>query len=436
MSERMIDSMVLGFCQKYGVITPWRNINSIIRALWVDSGIKETDQIGKAEDLMCLNNCILNIKTKKQFKHSPEYFFDSCINVDYDPTAEDCSAFANYLDHTFNGDRGRIDNIVRLGGYLLDTSCKAGLMFIFDGNGGSGKSTLIDIFSMFFTESMDYRNQVTALTLEELASGGFDKECLVNSRFNPCAEAKKGFFESEQIKKIITGDLIKASRKWDTAINFRPKTKIVVACNGVMAFNDNSDGIYRRIFIVEFPNQYLSPAKYARITNPEKKGIFIKDPDLFEKIKKEKSAILNIFIGGLVDLVGRNYEFVESDSSMEAMKNFKRGSDTVREYLEDNYEADEKSATPLRTIYENYRMWYRRSVQDSGIMKFRINEMGKRIVEVFRVKSLGQMTFYNDDLKRMEKQVAYPIRERPEPVDEIATPEEKAQIEAELDLKF
>ena len=61
-------------------------------------------------------------------------------------------------------------------------------MFIFTGGGGSGKSTLIDTYSLFFDEK-----QITALDMEDLARKGFDKESLLTSRVNFCAEAKKGF---------------------------------------------------------------------------------------------------------------------------------------------------------------------------------------------------------------------------------------------------
>jgi P4 family phage/plasmid primase-like protien len=717
MSETDIDTVFLEFCNKYSLDTAWKNISSTLRAFSVHPNIKKLENTD--ENSICVNNGIINLNTADLINHSPDLFYDSCINVDYDKSVGmACPVFLKYLEHTFNKDEKTIANVIRLGGYLLDTSCKAKKMFMFDGPGGcldrdtfipyriissgksinnkggsiemlyerfhnkptargkggyhlrskdknlsfyissinecnsvfknkivdviksgvkkcyklttslgkeiiatnnhkfyngkkyialkklvvgdivyihnnthyknkkktkvkqyreinikyhpdwperiingsrycrgtrsratveaelnnmsykdyikvlntrskkfidtlifvskdyeihhinkncrddrlenlkvltiidhhkihnkdnydrmrfvvvpdtiksiecvgkretydikclypynnfiaggivvhnSGKSTLIDTFSMFFIESMDSRNQITSLSLEELAGNGFDKALLINSRFNTCAETKKGFLDAEEIKKIITGDIVKVREVYSKAVNFRPKTKIVVACNGLPTFKDNSDAIFRRIQIIEFKNQYKSPSDYARIKDAEEKGIYLYDADLLDKIKAEKSAILNLFIGGLLDLKKNNYEFIDSEASYEAMVNFRRGSDTVREFLEDTYEVDKDSEMSLGDIYENYRCWYSFNVSNS-ILKFRKAELGKRVADIFKVKALGRKYVYNNQTQRSEKETMYPIS-LIEPVEEehIATPEEKAAIEKELGLKF
>lgn len=437
MSEPDIDTVFLEFCNKYGSDTAWKNISSTLRAFLVHPNIKKLEKMD--ENLICVNNGIINLNTGELIPHSSDLFFDSCVNVDYDKSAGlNCPIFLKYLEHIFNKDENTIANVIRLGGYLLDTSCKAKKMFMFDGPGGSGKSTLIDTFSMFFIESMDSRNQITSLSLEELAGNGFDKALLINSRFNTCAETKKGFLDAEEIKKIITGDIIKVREVYSKAVNFRPKTKIVVACNGLPTFKDNSDAIFRRIQIIEFKNQYKSPSDYARIKDAEEKDIYLYDADLLEKIKKEKSAILNLFIGGLLDLKKNNYEFIDSEASYEAMLNFRRGSDTVREFLEDTYEADKESEMPQFQVYEEYKIWYRHNVQESGSFKFRSAELGKRIIDVFKVKPIGRKYIFNNFTQKSEKVTVYPLKHLEEPTEEehIMTPEEVKETEQKLGISF
>jgi putative DNA primase/helicase len=427
LSEKDLDSLYLKFCMRYGITkVAWKNINSVIRAMVIYPSIKNITKMNDYDNLLCLNNGVLNIHTKEFEPHNPKYYFDSFINVDYNTEDTNCPNFIKYLEHTFNGDKETIENIIRLGGYLLDTSCAAKRMFMFNGPGGSGKSTLIDTFSMFFVESMDYRNQITSLSLQELASGGFDKEILINSRFNQCAETKKEYVDAEQIKKMISGDIIKVSRKFKIPVNFRPKMKIIVACNGLPKFNDTSDGIYRRLQIIEFENQYKRPQEFAWLTNTTLRKIYIGDEGLMDKIKLEKVAILNLFIEGLVALRKDNYSFHDSGSSERALNEFKKDSDTVREFLEESYEVDADSKTPLRYIYNYYRDWYRLNVQDMGVMKFRINEMGKRVAEVFGVKSLGQEFLYSSEMQKSIRETMYPIKlkDQEPPEEHILTPEE------------
>lgn len=401
-----MDKIFLSFVVKYGITQAWRNINLIVRAFWAYPTIPEIAEMNSQEDLICLNNGVLNIKTKEFFPHSPKYYFDSYVDVDYDPKAGNCPVFMKYLQTTFSGDVDTITNIIRIGGYLLDTSCAAEKMFLFDGRGSNGKSLLLNIFSMFFA-----KDQVTPLSLEQLASTGFNKEILIKSRINICAEQKKGFLDAEEIKKIVSGDLISIDRKYKLTISFNPKTKILANCNGAPTFKDNSHAIYRRMLMVSFNNCYMDECDYVKIKDPESKHIYIKDKKLFSKIREEKSAILNLFIDGLLELREDDYNFISGEALARSMSEFKRDSDTVREFLEDNYEASSgDETTSLREVYNHYRFWYRQNVSDYNSLKFRINEMGKRIRDVLDVESIGQKYVFNSESQRSERETLYPIR--------------------------
>ena len=422
-----MDKVFLEFVVKYGVTQTWKNINYIIRALWAYPTIKEVEEMNQYEDLICLNNCVLNIKTREVFDHDPKYYFDSFVDVDYDKNAHNCENFTNYLDTTFSGDHDTINNVVRLGGYLLDTSCAAEKMFLFDGKGSNGKSLLLNIFSMFFA-----KDQVTPLSLEQLASTGFNKEILIRSRVNLSAEQKKGFLDAEEIKKIISGDLISIDRKYKLTISFNPKTKILANCNGAPTFKDNSHAIYRRMLMISFRNCYMDEYEYNQVKDPEKKHVYLKDKHLLTKIKEEKSAILNMFIDGLLELRADNYNFIAGDSLLNTMAEFKRDSDTVREFLEDNYElSTEGETTTLREIYDHYRLWYKQNVSYSdSSLKFRINEMGKRVKDIMDIESVGQKPVFNSVSQRMERETMYPIRPIKDldiPIEEVMTVEQATQ---------
>lgn len=404
MSDRDLDALFMDFCLKSGATNSWKNINSIIRAFLVYPQVKSVPAMNDYPDLICLNNGVLNIKTNDFVPHPTPYYFDSIVNVDYDVNAKNCPTFIKYLTDTFSGDKETMGNIIRLGGYLLDTSCKAERMFLLDGNGANGKSVLINIFKMFFSP-----DQVSPLSLDVLASNGFSKELLIKSRVNFAAEQKKSYLDSEELKKIITGDLIEINRKFKISLTFAPKTKIIVACNGVPKFNDNSYAIERRIIIIKFHNQYVSEFEYKKIANPERMNIFVKDNGIFEKITKEKSSILNMFIEGLIDLRKANYEFIETADSTVAMNEFKRDNDTIREFLEDNYRVNYDKKKTLSEIYDHLRTWHKRFVSDSSIFKFRINELGKRIKDIFKIESLGREYIFNSYTEKVEKETMYPL---------------------------
>lgn len=426
LSDADLEIMYRDFCVEFGVTKAWKLKGLVLSSFWSDSSIRTIDKMNDYTDLLCLNNGIINIDTREFIPHSDKYYFDSYIAIDYDKSQEDCPVFREYLNNTFSGDDSTITNIIRLGGYLLDTSCAAEKMFLFDGSGANGKSVLINTFQLFFSE-----DQISPLSLDTLASTSFSKELLLKSRVNFCAEQKKAYLDSEEIKKIITGDKMEITRKFQISLTFTPKLKIISASNGLPKFNDTTHAIYRRILIIKFKNQYLNETEYAKVKHPETSRVFLKDKTLFDRIKKEKTAIFNLFLDGLVDLRGNNYEFIESGDALEAMLDFKRDSDTVREFLEDNYEVGEEGEyTSLRQIYDHYREWYRYNVQDGSSMKFRKNEMGKRVKDIFGVDSVGQKYIQNPESGSLIRETCYPIRLIPMPtipVEEVLTPQQATQ---------
>lgn len=404
-SDKDLDTMFLDFCIKYGITKAWPKVNITIRAFLVYPGKTKIDKMNDYENLICLNNGILNIHTKEFIPHSRDYYFDSFVNIDYDPDAKECPVFVKYLNDTFNGDKEVIANVIGIGGYLLDTSCAAERMFVFDGGGANGKSVLINTFQLMFAD-----DQITPLSLDVMASNSFSKELLIKSRVNFCAEQKKGYLDSEELKKIITGDRIEINRKFKISLSFTPKTKIVVACNGTPTFKDNTHAIHRRLLIIRFKNRYLTEFEYSKLSNPRLSNSYLQDKQLFPKIKKEIPAILNLFISGLINLRENNYQFIDSTDSQRAMAEFKKDSDTIREFYEDNYIEDSTAETPITEIYNNYRIWYRQNVQDSGSMKLRRNELAKRIKEIYSISPNNRVTLLNTETGRKERVITYGLR--------------------------
>lgn len=409
LKEDKLMRMFHDFIRKYGIVKAWTNRKNVIDSLRAIAEIPTIESFNSYPELMCIENGVLDIYTKEVHPHSPTYYFDSFIHVTYDNSSytPDCPEFMNYLNVTFDSDTQTIENIVRLGGYLFDATCKAGKMFLFDGQGGSGKSTLIDTFSMFFHTSSDDSNQVTAMSLDELASGSFDKEDLLNSRVNLAAEAKKGYVDAEEIKKIVTGDRIKVSRKFERAITFVPKTKIVVACNGLPKFTDTSDGIFRRLILVRFPNQFRTQEEMDAYNLDPRLGYKLVDHDLPEKIRSEKNAIFNLFLEGLLRLKEEKYQFILTKALVSAMKQYRQDSDSLREFLESNYVTDFNEETSSIDIYNHFRRWHRINVSDTGSLKLRSAEMGKRIKEVYNLNSSSRRNVTDTESGERERQSFY-----------------------------
>lgn len=706
LTDKDLDAMLMRFCLKYETTKTFKSASIILRALTVYPDIRKVPKMNPFENLICVDNGVVDIYTKELFDHDPKYCFDYALTTVYDVEAKSCPNFIKFLNDALSGEQDTIENIIRLGGYLLDTSCKAEKCFFFDGNGGcldkdtyisydvesrgkrinhkggtiemlyerfnnkptargkggyhlrsndknltfyvpsvnennsifknrivdviksgskecfrlttnkgksiiatgthkffngkkyvslkklsagdtvyihnnthfknyvkparvgykevvvkyhpsnhrkivngyvyyrvkkcrlvveadmnglsyedyvkvlnkcnvktiltlnkkydvhhinhnrtddrlsnlrvmisadhdrlhaaenynkmrfiaipdtireiksvgkretydimclnpynnfianglvvhnSGKSTLINAFTMFFPKRVT-RPVVTSLSLDQLSENGFNSADLIYSRFNQCAETKKGYYDAEFLKKMVSGDLITVRRIYSEPFTFNYQGKVILVGNGLPRFNDTSDGIYRRIQIITFRNQYKPQSEIDKIPFAKERRIYPIDTELFDKIKLEASSILNLFINGLIDLRENKYQFNPSRTSVLAMDEFRKDSDTVREFLEDNYTIDMKEQIPLLSVFNDFRKWYMENVQDTKSMKFRSAEMGKRIKEVFGLDSCGRCKFLNYETKKYELLTAYNLRLKYKPQYELNSLGEPVEV--------
>lgn len=399
------------FMLKYGITDRWKLVvlSEIVRFIQSYALIKDVKMNGLSDHIVTLNG-VLNTETLEFFAHSPDFYFDSCLNIEYEPTSDDCPVFMEYLTHVTRGDAESIENIIRLGGYLLDNNPsnmkKTNKLFIFDGDGGSGKSTLLDTFKMFFSEDRK-KKQVTSLSLEEITGKNFENAQLLYSRVNISPEQKRGFIDSEKIKQMTEGSDITVRGLYQEAVTVPARTKLIVACNGAPKFNDSSNGIYRRLMIFKFRNLYYNQYEYNRTENPELHGIYLQDRELSSKIRQEKNAIFTLFLKGLKRLKEDNFLFLEGNDFIRIIESFKSDNDVAREFLKEKYVVDECSFMPLKDIFDDFKFWHHNNVGGNN-MKFRSNELGRRIKEIFVVGSNGTHKYSFDG--KLETSKTYPLR--------------------------
>jgi putative DNA primase/helicase len=291
----------------------------------------------------------------------------------------------------YDSSKGRPDEttmeVIRcLGGALIFPKNKLRQLTIFLGGGSNGKSVIMNVLGMFFS-----KEHTTYLSLEELSAKNFERSRLLKSRINFCKEQKGGQIDSEEIKAIVYGEGVTIRRKNKEAVEFIPRTKIVVAANSRPYFNDTSYGLERRLTIVSFDNTFFKRGKYSKVKDPEKQGVFLAEDDdeLMNKLKKEKSQILNYFIVGLKRLIDNNWELPESMATKEIKDEYLEGNDTIGTWLKDNYEVDEtkKSSILATDILIKYRQWYSENVSTKPL-NYATSTLGTKISEIFRVKSI------------------------------------------------
>lgn len=387
------------------------------------------DDFDNYDDLVNLNSGIYNYDTKELIPHSHKYKFTYALDVDYNPSEDpgDCPIFKKFLQGCFarrgtweNGfeyDEDTYENILRLCGYLLYPVNRKEGLFIFLGEGSNGKSVLMDTLQIFFPAKY-----ITRLSLNAISNGeGFTREGLIRSRVNFCSEAKGGQIDSEELKKVASGEGITIQRKHTSAMEMISRCKVVVNANNAPYFNDTTHGILRRLFFFNFKNRFMPLKDYNLEDNPEARGIY-KQLDktwLEDAIKKEKTAIFKLFLDALDRFRNDEWQFVKSQNMEEIFEDYKEGADTLGTWITEHYEIGNPATDFISVddIYLRFRHWY-----DTNFSKkygYSSVAVSKKIKDKFRFsqpvrKYVDRIEYneYGSPITVKFKATGYPLRER------------------------
>ena len=389
--NKLFDEYFMGFLKKYNITETWKlnKISEVKRAVYA-MGVLPIVEFDNYDNLICFKNCILNLDKMEENNLSPKYYFTTMVGVDYKADALRAENFVKFLKTVFTLKTGEpdidtIDNIIKIGGYLLYPQNRLELMFLFLGGGSNGKSILILIFKMFFGEE-----NISHLDLNTLSSKSLEREQLIGSRLNVTTEAKSNNVDSEMIKQIISSETIQITKKNKKAVNYTPRTKLVVASNTQPFFNDTTHGLYRRIYPITFKNRFVTNIKYKKIHNPALKRIFkLKDKKkLLAQMENEKSGVLNIFLVGLKSLRNNNWQLSMSQNSDETLSEYEKSGDSVSHFLTEFYQEtpeDSENGLTLEEILQEYREWYRANVSERSL-NYSAQSLGRKIKELWRVE--------------------------------------------------
>tara|TARA_R110002167_G_scaffold4692_1_gene22194 strand:- start:9335 stop:11731 length:2397 start_codon:yes stop_codon:yes gene_type:complete len=242
-----------------------------------------------------VRNGMLDLETGKLFPHRMGDFTTVQIPHVYDPAAE-CPRWLEWLAERQEDPATRAQ-IQEIFGYCLGTQINYHSFFFFYGEGGTGKSTCVDVLEWL----VGTENKV-ALELTEL-DNPFTRSQLVGKSLYLAKElTTKSFKHIGLIKAIVSGDPTYVDVKYGDGFDFRPKGRLVMESNVIAATPDSSGGFERRFIQVNFDKMI------------DRKGM---EYNFQERFKAEMSGILNWALEGYRRLVKRG-RFEHTTRSQEA----------------------------------------------------------------------------------------------------------------------
>lgn len=293
---------------------------------------KKNGKIKEPKDKICLANGILNLNTLKIEKHNPEIIFFNKLPVHYNPKA-DCPAIKKFLSEIVNEEN--IPLIQEIIGYCLYKSYSIQKVFMFVGTGANGKTTLINLIKAL----LGHQN-CCSVTLHRLETNRFSLSSLFGKLANMVGDLSATALKDTSFFKMLTGeDSITTEKKFQDEFSFTNYAKLISCCNQLPMTPDDSDAFFRRLIIVDFPNQFTDNA----------------DKKLIQKLTTpdELSGLLNFALEGLKRLLDR-YDFTNTKSIDELREEYTRKSDSVGAYIMDCILEAPEDHVEKSVLYTNY----------------------------------------------------------------------------------
>lgn len=294
-------------------------INEVINTTKIRTFVKrDAQQIDPA--VICVKNGFIDLSTGNFQPHTPELWFFSKLPVRYDPTAM-CPAIDKFFQEIFQPDDLKI--IEELIGYCLLRSYKYHKAVMLYGEGGTGKTTFLNLLHAFFGE-----DNIANVSLQSLVYLRFTAIELHNKLVNIYDDLSDIPLKITGKFKMATGESkIFADRKHKDPITFYNHAKLIFACNKLPDTDDVDYAFFRRWIVIQFKNNFY------------KNGIA--DENKLQELitPQELSGLLNKAIFGLQRLL-KNHGFSQSNSIDDIMNFWLREANTVSAFTEAWLEVD------------------------------------------------------------------------------------------------
>jgi putative DNA primase/helicase len=236
-------------------------------------------------------------------------------------------------------DKEEANYLQRVLGSCLSLSTRDQLIWLFIGQGGNGKSVLMNVIEYVLN---DYAVR--------LPIGFFEKRSCVDTSRGMASLIGKRLAYTTEIPNYINEDLLKEIAGGDTVVgrylyhesfNFDTSAKIIMLGNIIPRLIDYSDGLKRRLMIIPF------------------KQNFIKKPNLniAQELKEDTNSVFNWLWVGYLNWLALGVRQGIPKSFMLASLEAHHINDSVEQFIEDCLEKSEDMYILVKDLYPLYLDW-------------------------------------------------------------------------------
>ena len=291
------------------------------------------------------NNLILNVKnglfdleSGKLKPHSPRFFSRNQLPVVYDPNSGP-KKFVKFMRECLPN---RIDREIIYefsASILLRDAVRLEKILMSVGPGANGKSTFLSVL-----ESVIGKENISNISIHDLLYNRFAKSQLDGKLANIHPDISNDELSRVGIlKAIVSGDPIYVEKKGRDGFKMKNYSKLIYSCNQLPEINEDTDAVFRRFLIIEWPIQFFGKEDNKNL--------------IYELTSEEElSGVLNLLIHKAQKVLHQNR--LTYDQSTEQLRiEWKEKADPVQLFVNENIRHDELSIITKNDIYQKYVKW-------------------------------------------------------------------------------
>ena len=277
-------------------------------------------------------NGFYDARSKRMIPHDPKYKATNQIPHEYDPEGQLNGTTVQEWLMFICGTPEDIEMLCQFSGLCLTRDTRQQKFLILNGEGGTGKSTVIRMI-----EKMIGTENTSNISLNQLTQR-FQAFGLMGKLLNSCADLEiDALSDTSILKKALGEDTFSAEAKGKDQISVRNYAKLLFSTNQLPIVKaEQTNGFYRRLLILTMDRV------------PEKK-----DPEFFDRLSAEIDDFIRISVTALERLY-QNGRITESAGSIEAVNRLRCDSDTVQAFLTEKVEKIPDGRIKKADLYREY----------------------------------------------------------------------------------
>ena len=308
----------------------------IIKFLRIKTGVKQ-EELDKTWYKIACNNCVINLVTGEKEEPNKADMNTISIPLNYNPDVKFSPRIDKFIRDITEGDILKTEFLYQIAGYCLLKRNMFEKFFLFKGEGGTGKSTYLNLISrMVGPENCAY-----------VGLADFDKDYYISTCVTKLVNIDDDVVDSRMLentgrfKSIVSGNKITVRQIYQEPCDYIPYCTCIFSCNKLPKIADKTTGLYRRIVLLELN---------AHISKP--------DPQFMNKITDEDMEyfLYKAVEGIKIAIEEGRFKIQHSDEAL--LNLLKRRQSAVNEWLYENNvttgDIINKSCTSLYSMYTNW----------------------------------------------------------------------------------